>query len=529
MEPTELVVTGAGQETDGQLQEKAKRMRVKFVNLGGLEIDPEVGQIIPEAMARRYNLVCIGKLEKRVTLAMADPLDVFAIDDIKFRTGLDVEAVLARAADIAQSIERVYGGDNRWKELVDQATDAHVDVIQEEEDEGNDEEKIDQPVIKLANMVIVKGIERKASDIHIEPFEHEVVVRYRIDGILHEEMNIPRNLLAAVVARIKIMAQLRIDEKRVPQDGRIQLSVGGRDLDLRVSTLPSVMGESIVMRILDRGNTKVELTQLGFFEKDLALWKKLYSRPHGIILVTGPTGSGKSTTLYATLNVLNQPDRKMLTVEDPVEYNMRGIVQVQTNNKAGLTFARALKCFLRQDPDIIMLGEIRDEETGTIAVEAALTGHLVLSTLHTNSAIASILRMTDMGIEPFLVSSTLNGILAQRLVRKVCSNCAEPIVPEDPLKEIFAKHGLDPESSRMMRGRGCGACNQMGYKGRMGIYELFEATESIRQMIVHRAQEHELKEAAIANGMTFLYEDGLRKVYNGVTSYEELLRVTTSH
>jgi len=301
MEPTELVVTGAGQETDGQLQEKAKRMRVKFVNLGGLEIDPEVGQIIPEAMARRYNLVCIGKLEKRVTLAMADPLDVFAIDDIKFRTGLDVEAVLARAADIAQSIERVYGGDNRWKELVDQATDAHVDVIQEEEDEGNDEEKIDQPVIKLANMVIVKGIERKASDIHIEPFEHEVVVRYRIDGILHEEMNIPRNLLAAVVARIKIMAQLRIDEKRVPQDGRIQLSVGGRDLDLRVSTLPSVMGESIVMRILDRGNTKVELTQLGFFEKDLALWKKLYSRPHGIILVTGPTGSGKSTTLYATL------------------------------------------------------------------------------------------------------------------------------------------------------------------------------------------------------------------------------------
>lgn len=254
MEPTELVVTGAGQETDEQLQEKAKRMRVKFVNLGGLEIDPEVGQIIPEAMARRYNLVCIGKLEKRVTLAMADPLDVFAIDDIKFRTGLDVEAVLARAADIAQSIERVYGGDNRWKELVDQATDAHVDVIQEEEDEGNDEEKIDQPVIKLANMVIVKGIERKASDIHIEPFEHEVVVRYRIDGILHEEMNIPRNLLAAVVARIKIMAQLRIDEKRVPQDGRIQLSVGGRDLDLRVSTLPSVMGESIVMRILDRGN-----------------------------------------------------------------------------------------------------------------------------------------------------------------------------------------------------------------------------------------------------------------------------------
>ncbi len=529
METTELVVGGAAQETEEQLQDKARRMRVKYVKLAGMQIDPEVGQIIPEAMARRYNLVCIGKLEKRVTLAMADPLDVFAIDDIKFRTGLDVEAVLARGLDIGQSIERVYGGDNRWKELVDQATDAHVDVIQQEEEEGNDEEKIDQPVIKLANMVIVKGIERKASDIHIEPFENEVVVRYRIDGILHEEMNIPRNLLSAVIARIKIMSQLRIDEKRVPQDGRIQLSVGGRDLDLRVSTLPSVMGESVVMRILDRGNTKVELTQLGFFEKDLALWRKLYSRPHGIILVTGPTGSGKSTTLYATLNVLNQPDRKMLTVEDPVEYQMRGIVQVQTNNKAGLTFARALKCFLRQDPDIIMLGEIRDEETGTIAVEAALTGHLVLSTLHTNSAIASIVRMTDMGIEPFLVSSTLNGVLAQRLIRKVCANCAEPATPEDPLKKVFEDNGLDPGANRMMRGRGCAVCNQMGYKGRMGIYELFEATEEIRQMIVRKSQEHELREVAVANGMTDLYQDGLRKVYNGVTTYEELLRVTTSH
>ncbi len=529
METTDVVVGGAAQETDEQFQDKAKRMRVKYVKLAGLEIDPEVGQIIPEAMARRYNLVCIGKLEKRVTLAMADPLDVFAIDDIKFRTGLDVEAVLARGSDITRSIEKVYGGDNRWKELVDQATDAHIDVIQHEEEEGNDEEKIDQPVIKLANMVIVKGIERKASDIHIEPFENEVLVRYRIDGILHEEMNIPRNLLSAVVARIKIMSQLRIDEKRVPQDGRIQLSVGGRDLDLRVSTLPSVMGESIVMRILDRGNTKVELTQLGFFEKDLALWRKLYSRPHGIILVTGPTGSGKSTTLYATLNVLNQPDRKMLTVEDPVEYNMRGIVQVQTNNKAGLTFARALKCFLRQDPDIIMLGEIRDQETGTIAVEAALTGHLVLSTLHTNSAIASILRMTDMGIEAFLVASTLNGVLAQRLIRKVCSNCAEPNAPEDPLKKVFEENGLDPSAHRMMRGRGCAVCNQLGYKGRMGIYELFEATEEIRQMIVRQAQEHELREVAVANGMTNLYQDGLRKVYNGVTTYEELLRVTSSH
>ncbi len=522
--------TTQAQETDEELRDKARKMRVKFVNLSQIEVNAEIGQIIPEAIARRYNLVCIGKLEKRVTLAMSDPLDVFAIDDIKFRTGFDIEAVLARENEINAAIERVYGGDNRWKELVDQANDAHVDVIEkEEEDDTSDEEKIDQPVIKLANMIIVNGIEKKASDIHIEPFENEVVVRYRIDGMLREEMTIPRNLLPAVVARVKIMSQLRIDEKRVPQDGRIQLSVGGRDLDLRVSTLPSVMGESIVMRILDRGNTRVELTQLGFFEQDLNLWRKLISRPHGIILVTGPTGSGKSTTLYATLNVLNQPDRKMLTVEDPVEYNMRGIVQVQTNQKAGLTFARALKAFLRQDPDIIMLGEIRDEETGTIAVEAALTGHLVLSTLHTNSAIASINRLIDMGLEPFLVSSTLNGVLAQRLVRRNCPNCSIPVQPEDELKKIFEANGLDPDKAAMKRGRGCPTCNQMGYKGRMGIYELFEGTDDIRQMIVRRAQEHELKEAAIAHGMTSLYQDGLRKVYNGVTTYEELLRVTTSN
>ncbi len=513
--------------TDDELKTQAFKMKVKYVNLAQLQINPEVGQVIPEAIARRYCLVCISKMEKKVVLAMNDPLDVFAMDDIKFRTGFDIEAVLARKSDILKTIETVYGGDSRWKDLVDQATDAHVQVVEEKKEEEIDEEKIDRPVITLANAIITNGIERHASDIHIEPFENEVIVRYRVDGILKEEMNIPRNLLAAVIARIKIMANLRIDEKRVPQDGRIQLNVGSRSLDLRVSTLPSVMGESIVMRILDRGNTKVELTQLGFSEKDLALWRKLIARPHGIILVTGPTGSGKSTTLYATLNVLNQPDVKVLTVEDPVEYNMKGIVQVQTNDKAGLTFARALKAFLRQDPDVIMLGEIRDNETGTIAVEAALTGHAVLSTLHTNSAVASINRLIDMGLEPFLVSSTINGILAQRLVRRVCKSCARPTTPEPELCKIFEKNGLDPAKAQMKRGRGCPTCNQSGYKGRMGIYELFEGTETVRQMIVARAQEHELLAEALRSGMTDLYHDGLVKVYNGVTTYEELLRVTT--
>ncbi|HXE72953.1 MAG TPA: ATPase, T2SS/T4P/T4SS family [Candidatus Nitrosotenuis sp.] len=529
MDLTDLAAEVSAEETEEELQAKAKRMRVKYVNLATLEVDPEIGQIIPEAMARRYNLVCIGKLEKKVTLAMADPLDVFAIDDITMRTGFTVDAVLSRLVDIKAAIEKIYGQDQRWKELVDQATDTHVEV-QAEEEEAEDEaaaEAASQPVIKLTNMIIVKGIEKKASDIHVEPFENEVIVRYRIDGVLVQDMQIPRHLLPAVVARIKIMSQLRIDEKRVPQDGRIQMSVGGRDLDLRVSTLPTVMGESVVMRVLDRGSTRVELTQLGFDEKDLLLWKKLIDRPHGIILVTGPTGSGKSTTLYATLNVLNQPDVKILTVEDPVEYNLKGVVQVQTNNKAGLTFARALKAFLRQDPDIIMLGEIRDKETGTIAIEAALTGHLVLSTLHTNSAIASVVRLTDMGIEPFLVSSTLNGVLAQRLVRRVCSQCAEPLKPNDELRKIFEQNGLDPDTAQLMRGRGCPNCNQMGYRGRVGIYELFECTDTLRQMIVRRAHEHELAAEAAKNGMTTLYQDGLRKVHKGWTTYEELLTATT--
>ncbi|MBI3923986.1 MAG: type II/IV secretion system protein [Armatimonadetes bacterium] len=529
MDLTQIQVAGADQSEE-ELQSKAKRMRVRYVNLRALELDPEVGQLLPEAMARRYNLVCIGKLEKRITLAMVDPLDVFAIDDIRLRTGFEVDAVLSRPSDIKTAVDRVYGEDQRWKELVDQASDGLVELHGPQDEEEVDEAQIDQPVIKLTNMIIVNAIQKKASDIHIEPFEDEVIVRYRMDGILYAEMTqIPTSLLPAVIARIKIMSQLRIDEKRIPQDGRIQLSVGGKDLDLRVSTLPTVMGESCVMRILDRSSTRVDLTMLGFDESDLVLWKELFCRPNGIVLVTGPTGSGKSTTLYATLNQLNQPNVKILTVEDPVEYNVKGIVQVQVNNKAGLTFARALKAFLRQDPDIIMLGEIRDEETGTIAVEAALTGHLVLSTLHTNSAVASVIRLTDMGVEPFLASATLNGVLAQRLVRKVCAGCAEPTLPNDKLRKIFEDNGLDPDKAQMLKGRGCPDCNQMGYKGRMGIYELFKTTDKLREMIVRREHQLELEKVAKREGgLLSLYLDGLRKVHKGVTTYEEVLRVTST-
>ena len=529
MDLTAFTNANAPQETDEELKVKARSMRVRFVNLANIELDPEMAKVIPEALARKHHLICIGKLEQVVTLAMADPVDVFAIDDIHYRTGCRVEPVLARASDIEEAIERMYGDDNRWKELISQATDANVEVVEEEDDEGNDEEKINQPIIQLANMIIVNAIERKASDIHIEPFEDEVMVRYRVDGMLTKEMSIPRNLLPAVVARIKVMSNLRIDEKRIPQDGRIQLTVKGRDLDLRVSTLPSVMGESVVMRILDRRNAQVELTELGFYDVDLNLWRKLVARPHGIILVTGPTGSGKSTTLYATLNVLNQPDRKILTVEDPVEYNMKGIVQVQTNAKAGLNFASALRSFLRQDPDIIMLGEIRDKETATIAVEAALTGHLVLSTLHTNSAVASVNRLEDMGLEPFLISSTINGVLAQRLIRKNCPGCTEDIEMTEEMAAIFERNGMDPRGAHLRKGMGCGMCNQKGYKGRLGIYEIFEGTDEMRRMIVRRCQEHELQDAANKHGMASLYYDGLRKGYSGITSYEELMRVTIAN
>lgn len=510
--------------SDEEMHDRARRMHTTFVDLRKTEIDREIGGLIPEAMARRYQLVCIGKLEKKLTLAMVDPLDIFAIDDVKIRTGLDVESVLADPEALEGAHKRVYGEDTSWKEVVNMAEGLNVDVLHDEEEDSDKDVVIDQPVIKLVNMILQQAVDRKASDIHLEPRESDTLIRYRIDGVLHEVMTVPRSVQPAVISRLKIMARLRIDEKRIPQDGRIAISMLGRQLDFRVSTLPTLNGETIVMRILDRKAMKVDLTQLGFADSDLTRWNELLERPHGIILVTGPTGSGKSTTLYSSLAKINQPDIKILTIEDPVEYNLKGIVQIQTNPKVGLNFAAGLRSFLRQDPDVIMVGEIRDRETAQIAIEAALTGHLVLSTLHTNDAVTSVTRLTDMGIEPFLLGSTISGVIAQRLLRTNCKECAQPISPHKELADLFARYGIKEIS--MMKGAGCNNCSKTGYKGRMGIYELLTVDEEVRRLILTRASLPELTTAGRKGGMISLFEDGLVKVAKGATTYEELMRVT---
>ena len=515
--------TGASDHSE--MEAKARSMRVPYVDISSIQIDKEVAAIIPESMARRYSLICIDKKEKKITLAMGDPLDVFAIDDVRFRTGYDVESVLAKQEDIEAALDFVYGEDTSWKEVISLVEDTSLELKKDEET-SDEEVVIDQPVIRLVNMIITQAVEKKASDIHIEPFEGDLLIRYRIDGILHEVMTTPKSLIPAVISRIKIMSNMKLDERRIPQDGRIHMKIRDRDLDLRVSTCPSLHGESVVMRLLDKKSMQVDLTKLGFTDKDLANFKKLISHPNGIVLVTGPTGSGKTTTLYSALNGLNQPDIKILTVEDPIEYNLKGIVQVQTNARVGLTFATGLRAFLRQDPDIIMVGEIRDRETAQIAIEAALTGHLVLSTLHTNDAATSVTRLVDMGIEPFLISSTMLGALAQRLARTVCESCAEPRPTHPELKKIFDRFGIKDSDISMRTGAGCHICNMTGYKGRLGIYELLIINDRIRELIVQRANKTDIEKEARNTGLVKLFEDGLLKVAQGKTTYEDLSRVT---
>lgn len=511
---------------DTEMQTKAKSMRVKYVDISKIEIDKETALIIPPDMAKRNRLICIGKQESKITLAMADPMDVFALDDVKLRTGYDIEAVLSHQEDIDKTISDIYGEDESWKQrLESDFGDTSVDFLKKE-DEGQEDVVIDQPVIIAVNKIIAQAVDKLASDIHIEPFEDELLVRYRVDGVLHEIMNFPKTVAPALISRVKILSNLDIAEKRLPQDGRIHMRIRNRDLDFRVSTLPTLHGESVVMRILDRQAMKVDLVKLGFAQRDLKNWTELVEHPHGIILVTGPTGSGKSTTLYSTLNFINKPDRKIVTIEDPVEYNLKGIVQVQTHARVGLTFAAGLRSFLRQDPDIMMVGEIRDKETATIAIESALTGHLVLSTLHTNDSVGSITRMIDMGVEPFLISSTLVGVIAQRLVRKVCYNCPEEYPYLEELKKVFEKNKVDTSNLKLLKGKGCSVCSNTGYKGRMGIYELLVISDMIKEMIIKRTSSNSLTEQAVKEGLVTLFEDGLKKVADGLTTYEEICRVT---
>jgi len=505
----------------------------EYVNLNDISIDPTIVVLIPEEMARRHQLIAIDKDEKKLTVAMANPLDVFAHDELKIRLGYDIDSVLSYGEDIDKALDEVFGVTDEWDQVIGKIENMQVIVLKEEEKERADisaiTESEEAPIIALVNLAILRAVKEKASDIHIEPFgEDTLKVRYRIDGILHDVMSLPRNLQLAVISRIKIMSDLDIAEKRLPQDGRIQVNVGGRNINIRVSILPAVTGESAVLRILDPSSILLELDSLGFSPDILPNFLSLIKKPNGIILVTGPTGSGKSTTLYTTLNLLNSSEKKIMTIEDPVEYRLKGISQVQAKPKIGLTFAAGLRSFLRQDPDIMLVGEIRDKETAEIAVQAALTGHIVLSTLHTNDAPSSVIRLIDMGIEPFLISSSVVGIIAQRLVRRICPKCKKEIKMTSDIKKILDEFEINSNEITLYKGEGCPYCKDTGYKGRIAIFELMVITENIRDLISKNVTTGKLREAAISEGMCQLREDGIKKVCEGLTTIDEVLRVASA-
>ncbi len=505
----------------------------KYVNLNDITIDPTIVVLIPEEMARRHQLIAIDKDEKKLTLAMANPLDVFAHDELKIRLGYDIESVLSYGEDIDKALDEVFGVTDEWDQVIGKIENMQITVLKEEEKEKADisaiTESEEAPIIALVNLIILRAVKEKASDIHIEPFgEDTLKVRYRIDGILHDVMSLPRSLQLAVISRIKIMSDLDIAEKRLPQDGRIQVNVGGRKINVRVSILPAVTGESAVLRILDPSSILLDLDSLGFSPDILPNFLSLIKKPNGIILVTGPTGSGKSTTLYTTLNLLNSSEKKIMTIEDPVEYRLKGISQVQAKPKIGLTFAAGLRSFLRQDPDIMLVGEIRDKETAEIAVQAALTGHIVLSTLHTNDAPSSVIRLIDMGIEPFLISSSVVGIIAQRLVRRICPKCKKEIKITPDIKKILDEYKINRNEIILYKGEGCPYCKETGYKGRIAIFELMLITENIRDLISKNFTTGKLMEAAISEGMCQLREDGIKKVCEGLTTIDEVLRVAST-
>ncbi len=501
----------------------ARHIGIEFVDLSTITIDPAAASLVPDQLARRYAALPIGFEDDKLVIAMADPGNVLALDDIRAISGREIITKVATRSDVENALSRLAGLDDSVTDLAELAADG----VESEDLNAVEAAAEEAPVIKLVNTLITRAAADRASDIHIEPTDRDLRIRYRIDGVLHELMRTPRGIARAVVSRLKIMSDIDIAERRRPQDGRISLRVSGRQIDLRVSTLPTIYGEKVVMRILDNSTATLDLTDLGFLPDTLERFAESYNKPYGTILVTGPTGSGKSTTLYATLNVLNRPEVNIVTVEDPVEYRLNGINQVQVNKKAGLDFASALRSFLRQDPDIMLVGEIRDLETAQIAIESALTGHMVLSTLHTNDAPASISRLTEMGVEPFLVGSAVDAILAQRLARRLCSTCK---VPYEPTLEALRTAGWDLEAMgneipTLYRAEGCSSCSGTGYKGRLALHELMVVTEEIERMTVERASTDEIKKVAESQGMRPLRDDGLAKVAQGLTTIEEIFRV----
>ncbi|RJR14534.1 MAG: type IV-A pilus assembly ATPase PilB [Nitrospiraceae bacterium] len=509
----------------------SRQYGVPAVNLPTQDIEPSIIKFIPYEVANKYQIFPISKNGASLKLAMTDPSNVFAIDDVKFMTGYDVQPMVASESAIKEAISKFYEQSDLQGAIKGIDLDnENLDLIQESDDDVdmNDlKNAVDEaPVVKLVNLILSEAITRGASDIHLEPYEKTFRIRYRIDGTLYDIMQPPIRLKAALASRLKIMAELDIAERRLPQDGRIKLKVKDRAVDLRVSTLPTLFGEKIVMRILDKSNLNLDLTKLGFEEKALKDFDEAIHSPFGMVLVTGPTGSGKTTTLYSAMSTINKVDVNIMTAEDPVEYNLLGINQVYVREDIGLTFASALRSFLRQDPDIVMVGEIRDFETAEIAVKAALTGHLVLSTLHTNDAPSTISRLLNMGVEPFLVSASVVLILAQRLCRKICEQCKEEEkVPVSSLVDIgFLQEEAD--AIKIMKGKGCQACGGTGYKGRIALYEVMPVKEDLKEMIVKGATATELKRAAIKSGMKSLRMSGLTKIREGVTSIEEVLKVS---
>jgi type IV pilus assembly protein PilB len=517
------VLVDLGMLTEGQLVAAlATQIGMRFVDLSDFPVDGSAVSRLADAVCRRHSSLPIGYEDGKLLVAMADPANVFAIDDIRSMTGLDVKPVVATKADVMAAIDRYHRGDDQMDELTS-AMDVQTD---EDELAGTGAIVEDAPIVKFVNLLITQGIQDRASDIHIEPTEKDLRVRFRIDGVLHEVMRSPKSITSGVTSRLKIMADINIAERRIPQDGRLSVNANGKKIDLRVATLPTVWGEKIVMRILDNSTAMLQLSDLGFGDENYAVYSKSFVKPYGMILVTGPTGSGKSTTLYATLNIVSKPEVNVITVEDPVEYRLPGINQVQANPKAGLTFAAALRSILRSDPDIVLLGEIRDQETAHIAIEAALTGHLVLSTLHTNDAPSAIVRLTEMGIEPFLVGSALDCVLAQRLARKLCGRCKEAYVPtREALADMRVPMGADEATPTLYRPIGCSACSKTGYKGRIALHEVMAVSEDIERLAVEHASALTISKVALDQGMITLRNDGVAKVKAGLTSMEEILRV----
>jgi type IV pilus assembly protein PilB len=517
----------------------SRQYGVPSINLKYYEIDPNVIKLIPQDTALRYQVIPLSRVGSVLTIAMTDPTNVFAMDDIKFMTGFNVEPVVASESAIAESISRFYGGgassheelSNLMKDLVDEDQELELAADEQEMDASALEKAAEEaPIIKLVNLILTDSVKRGASDIHVEPYENEMRVRFRVDGVLQTVMNPPLKLRDAMTSRMKIMAKLDIAEKRLPQDGRIMIKYKAdgkkKELDFRVSSVPTLYGEKIVMRLLDKENLRLDMTKLGFEQESLKKFERNILRPYGMVLVTGPTGSGKTNTLYSSVARLNQVDTNIMTAEDPVEFQLAGINQVQMKEQIGLNFAAALRAFLRQDPNIILVGEIRDFETAEIAVKAALTGHLVLSTLHTNDAPSTISRLMNMGIEPFLVATSVNLICAQRLVRRICVNCKEELeVPEQALIDA----GYTPEevkTTKIYHGKGCSTCNKGGYKGRTGLYEVMEINDELRELILVGASALELKKKAVEQGMITLRRSGLIKAALGQTTMEEVLRET---